>query len=51
MTSTNHPAARKEQQPGAVGAGAYPGTPGTTMRPSTERKQTAGRETGHPHNQ
>ena len=40
MTSTISPATREEAQPGAVGAGAHPGTPGTTARPHPESKQT-----------
>jgi len=36
MTSTNHPATPKETQSGAVGAGAHPGTPGSTAQPSPE---------------
>jgi hypothetical protein len=41
MTSTNHPSGTKGGMAGAVGAGAHPGTPGTTARPPPERKQTA----------
>ena len=40
LTSTNHPATRKETHPGAVGAGAHPGTPGTTRRHRPDSKQT-----------
>jgi hypothetical protein len=40
MTSTNHPSGTKGGMAGAVGAGAHPGTPGTTARPPPESKQT-----------
>ena len=40
LTSTISPSGRKEDQPGAVGAGAHPGTPGTTARPAPPAKQT-----------
>jgi hypothetical protein len=51
LTSRTTPATRKEAQPGAVGAGAYPGTPGHD-RATVPGKQTDNRsETGHQHNQ
>jgi hypothetical protein len=34
------PTTREETQPGAVGAGAHPSTPGTTARPPAPTKQT-----------
>ena len=37
LTSTNHPSDGKEHAPGAVGAGADPGTPGTTVRPPAKQ--------------
>jgi hypothetical protein len=42
MTSTDHPSDAKGGLAGAVGAGAHPGTPGTTARPppETNRQQT-----------
>ena len=40
LTSTNNPATREEAQPGAVGAGAHPGTPGTTARLAPQAKKT-----------
>jgi hypothetical protein len=40
MTSTNHPSDAEGGKAGAVGAGAYPGTPGSIARPSPESKQT-----------
>jgi hypothetical protein len=42
LTSTISPSDRKEAQPGAVGAGAHPGTPGGTTRPAQKanRQQT-----------
>jgi hypothetical protein len=40
MTSMNHPSNAKGGLAGAVGAGAHPGTPGTTERPPPESKQT-----------
>ena len=41
LTSTSIPATGKEPQPGAVGAGAHPGTPGSIARWPLESKQTA----------
>ena len=40
LTSTNHPADQKGDQPGAVGAGAHPGTPGYATHPHPHGKQT-----------
>jgi hypothetical protein len=40
LTSRNVPHGRKERHPGAVGAGAYPGTPGSTGRRHPDSKQT-----------
>jgi hypothetical protein len=40
MTSTNSPHGRKEDHPGAVGAGAHPGTPGAPCTTSTQDKRT-----------
>jgi hypothetical protein len=40
MTSTNHPSDAKGGMAGAVGAGAHPGTSGSTARPPWESKQT-----------
>ena len=40
LTSTISPTTGEETQPGAVGAGAYPGTPGPATRPPPETKQT-----------
>ncbi len=40
LTSTNHPASTKGGTPGALGAGAHPGTPGRTARPHPHSKQT-----------
>jgi hypothetical protein len=40
LTSTDYPANAKGGQSGAVGAGASPGTPGSTVRPHAETKQT-----------
>jgi hypothetical protein len=40
LTSTDHPSEGKEAQPGAVGAGAHPGTPDAARRPSPPAKQT-----------
>jgi hypothetical protein len=40
MTSTNIPPTRKENHPGAVGAGAHPGTPGTATRSTADSKPT-----------
>jgi hypothetical protein len=40
LTSTNRPDDRKEASPGAVGAGAHPGTPGTPPIPDHEGKRT-----------
>jgi len=46
LTSTNHSASTKGGTPGAVGAGAHPGIPGTTARPSPESKQTTDLKSG-----
>jgi hypothetical protein len=40
LTSTDRPDERKEASPGAVGAGAHPGTPGTAPTPDHEDKRT-----------
>jgi hypothetical protein len=40
MTSTNSTNDRKEDNPGAVGAGAHPGTPGTARTPDRKGKRT-----------
>jgi hypothetical protein len=40
LTSTNYPANAKGDLPGAVGAGAHPGTPVTTRRHRSDSKQT-----------
>ena len=40
LTSTNSTNDRKEDKPGAVGAGAHPGTPGTAPTPDHEGKRT-----------
>ena len=40
LTSTNYPVNAKEHRPGAVGAGAHPGTPGSTTHPPAGSKQT-----------
>jgi hypothetical protein len=47
LTSTNHPASTKGGTPGALGAGAHPGTPGLTA-PAQQTDTTP--ETGR-HNQ
>jgi hypothetical protein len=44
MTSTNSTSDRKEDQPGAVGAGAHPGTPGTAPTPDHEGNPTLGQK-------
>ena len=36
LTSTNHPVNAKGGSPGAVGAGAHPGIPGSATRPHDE---------------
>ena len=45
MTSTNARERRKEDHPGAVGAGAHPGIPGAPRTTRTKEKQTSGRKT------
>jgi hypothetical protein len=45
MTSQTAPATRKEEQPGAVGAGADPGTPGGPRTARPKNKQTWSRKT------
>jgi hypothetical protein len=40
MTSTNSPHDRTEDHPGAVGAGAHPGTPGTAPTRHPRGKRT-----------
>jgi hypothetical protein len=40
MTSTNGTHSRKEDHPGAVGAGAHPGTPGAPRTTRPQDKQT-----------
>jgi hypothetical protein len=40
LTSTNIPSTRKENHPGTVGAGAHPGTPGSTSCRYLDSKQT-----------
>jgi hypothetical protein len=40
LTSSNALAERKENHPGAVGAGAHPGTPGSTSCRRPDSKQT-----------
>jgi hypothetical protein len=40
MTSTHSTNDRMEDQPGAVGAGAHPGTPGTALTPNHEGNRT-----------
>jgi len=40
LTSSNLPRGRKERHPGAVGAGAHPGTRGSTGRRHPDSKQT-----------
>jgi hypothetical protein len=40
LTSTSNPRDRKEEHPGAVGAGAHPGTPGVPSTTRPEGKQT-----------
>ena len=40
LTSTNHPTTPKEGHPGAVGAGAHPGAPGTPRTAPARPKQT-----------
>jgi hypothetical protein len=46
MTSTNHPNDTEGGMAGAVGAGAHPGTPGSTAQLPTESKQTTGLKPG-----
>jgi hypothetical protein len=45
MTSTNGTHDRKEDHPGAVGAGAHPGIPDAPRTIRTEEKQTLSRKT------
>ena len=40
LTSTSNPNDRKEDHPGAVGAGAHPGTPGTPRTAHPKDKRT-----------
>ena len=40
LTSTIDPYGTKGERPGAVGAGAHPGTPGATARPTPQTRQT-----------
>ena len=40
MTSTNNPGNTEGGHPGAVGAGAHPGTPGSTHTPPAKEKRT-----------
>ncbi len=51
LTSTNYPATGEETQPGAVGAGAHPGTPGTTSAATPASQTDTTPETGRQHNQ
>jgi len=46
LTSTSSPSDRKEDHPGAVGAGAHPGTPGAPRTTRPQDKQTRSRKTG-----
>jgi hypothetical protein len=47
LTSTIDPATRKENPPGAVGAGAHPGTPGSTRCRRSDTKQTPHPKSGN----
>jgi hypothetical protein len=44
-SSTNIPATREESHPGAVGAGAHPGTPGIMRTARTRGKRICGQKT------
>jgi hypothetical protein len=44
-SSTNIPATREESHPGAVGAGAHPGTPGMMRTARTGGKRICGQKT------
>ena len=50
LTSTNHPTTREESQPGAVGAGAHPGTPGLRHATAPASQTDTTTETGQQHN-
>jgi hypothetical protein len=49
LTTTNSPYDKKEEHPGAVGAGAHPGTPGTPRTTRPEDKQTRSLANRHRH--